>query len=464
MNDHRIHILGIFLAFVMASAFAQTAGQLEGQQVRVSKEIDTSIEAKPLNDLVNTPFIEFGPTLTKDGKRLYFSRQGHPNNTGGPSDEDIWYCEFDDATQSWTEAVNPGAPLNNEGPNWICGVGVNGDTILLGNVYGKKGKMTSGLSLSIKTGNLWSFPQPIHISNNYNLSDRSSFDLSNDRNTLIIAQKKVDSQGGLDLYASFRDPDGKYEYAGTESINLGPIINSHGDETSPFLSYDGITLFFASNGHNGFGGYDIFMSKRLDNTWTNWSTPENLGPGINSYYDDMFFGFTPSSRYAYFSRGLSPSNTDIYRIDMTYLFKNVDRPVATMKTGDNKVEIGQTQTVRHVFDNDKSEINDIAKKDLQYVIDYLSKFEDMLVMIGTHSNIHSKREESAALAIKRAERIKQLLVDAGISAERLSTHHYGHDIVVNVDSIPTSKDVNVKNAIAGSVEFRLIGFTGRKQE
>ena len=301
-------------------AFAQQAGPVAGAQVNVAETINLNVKSEPLNFLINTPYKELGPMPTKDGKRLYFSRQGYPGNTGGANDEDIWYSEFDEISKSWVAAINPGPPLNNSGPNFITGVGRNGDTLLLANVYGKKGKMKAGVSISVKTGNLWSFPVPVHIAADYNFAGRASYDLSHDRNSLIIAQQKADSQGKLDLYVAFRDPDEKNVYAGTESINLGPVINTFGDETSPWLSYDGRTLYFASDGHNGYGKLDLFMSRRLDNSWTNWSEPVNLGPEINSPFDDLSFNFNPGSRYAYFARGSSSDNTDIFRIDMTDLF------------------------------------------------------------------------------------------------------------------------------------------------
>ncbi|HTE30905.1 MAG TPA: hypothetical protein VK666_11070, partial [Chryseolinea sp.] len=150
------------LLFVVCSQYAvgQQSDPLAGKSINIAPNINTSVIAEELNFLVNTPYKEFGPMPTKDGRRLYFSRQGFPENTGGVDDEDIWYCEFDDITQSWTKAVNMGEPLNNTGPNFITGIGRKGDTLLLGNIYGKKGKMKAGASISIRVGDLWSFPVP----------------------------------------------------------------------------------------------------------------------------------------------------------------------------------------------------------------------------------------------------------------------------------------------------------------
>lgn len=429
---------------------AQT-GPVTGNQINIASNIDTSVEGVPLNYLVNTAYKEYGPMPTKDGKRLYFSRQGHPQNTGGENDEDIWYSEFDEVTQTWTEAKNIGPPLNTAGPNFVAGVGVNSDTLLLGNIYGKKGKMTSGISVSVRVGDLWSFPQPINISGDYNISGKASYDLSHDRNALIIAQEKIDSYGKLDLYVALRDPDAKYPYSGKESFNLGPVINSFGNETSPWLSYDGRTLYFSSDGHNGYGNLDIFMAKRLDDTWTNWSKPVNLGSGINSMYDDMSFNFNPNDRYAYYSRGLSPSNVDIYRVEMTHLFKGVKSAGKELKVAD--LEIGQVETVNNVFTEDGIEISDQSVGDLQYIIDYLKKNKELIVLISAHANVHESRNESFRISNERASVIMSYLVNKGIEKNRLSYRGLGHDIVINTSS------AEIRNKLTGSVEFKLIDFS-----
>jgi outer membrane protein OmpA-like peptidoglycan-associated protein len=440
--------LAIFLLFAsLQYAVAQQSDPLAGKSINVAPNINTSIIAEELNFLVNTPYKELGPMPTKDGKRLYFSRQGFPDNTGGVDDEDIWYCEFDEVTQSWTEAKNMGPPLNNASPNFITGIGRTGDTLLLGNVYGKKGKMKAGVSISIRVGDLWSFPAPVNVAGDYNLSEKVGYDLSSDRTALIIAQEKADSKGGLDLYVAFRDPDAKYPYSATESVSLGEMINSFGDETSPWLAYDNRTLYFSSNGHNGYGKLDVFMSKRLDNTWTNWSEPVNLGPGINSPYDDMSFNYNPKDRYAYFSRGVTPSNVDIYRIDMTHLFKEVEGEGADLYT----FEIGQTKVVNEVFADNSSDISKNALGDLNGIVNYLKKNKNMVIQVTAHSNAHDDRVASLQLSNKRASNIVDFLVKNGIEKSRLSYVGLGHDIRKNAKG-----DTNSDPLIDSRVEFKLI--------
>lgn len=442
-------IAGLVIAFCAHVVNAQQADPLAGSKVNIAPNVNTSVQAEQLNFLVNTAYKELGPMPTKDGKRLYFSRQGYPDNTGGVDDEDIWYCEFDEVTQSWTEAKNIGPPLNNDGPNFITGIGRNGDTLLLGNVYSKKGRMKAGVSISIRVGELWSFPMPVNVASDYNLSAKAGYDLSSDRTALIIAQEKSDTQGGLDLYVAFRDPDAKYPYSATESVNLGEVINSFGDETSPWLAYDNRTLYFSSAGHNGYGKLDVFMSKRLDKTWTNWTPPVNLGPGINSPYDDMSFNYNPTDRYAYFSRGVTPSNVDIYRIDMTNLFKDVEVQGGEGTTA----EIGQTKVVTNVFADDSPQIRVEAMTDMKNMLIYLQKNATMVVRVTAHSNPHDNRSKSIELSNQRASAVVDYLVKNGIDKKRLSYTGLGHDIVVN------SKGKSASSASVGSsVEFKLINY------
>ena len=103
------------------------------------------------------------------------------------------------------------------------------------------------------------------------------------------------------------------------------------EESSPYLACDNKTLYFASKGHNGFGGYDIFMTTRLDDTWTNWSVPVNLGPAVNGHMDEEFFSITHCGRFAIFTKQMNVHNEDLYKIPVEELFS---KPKATVN---NKV-------------------------------------------------------------------------------------------------------------------------------
>jgi hypothetical protein len=105
----------------------------------------------------------------------------------------------------------------------------------------------------------------------------------------------------------------------TEPVNMGAVINSNLEESSPYLAADNKTLYFASKGHSGFGGYDIFVTRRLDESWTNWSKPENLGPAVNGASDDEFFSLTPCGQFGIFSKRVSVHNVDLFKISLNGL-------------------------------------------------------------------------------------------------------------------------------------------------
>jgi OOP family OmpA-OmpF porin len=270
-----------------------------------------------LDENVNSEYAELNPLLSPDGKTLYFSRRNHPENTGGANDrEDIWYSELD-ANGNWSLAKNMGPEFNNNDPNFINSIqSVTPDgrtaVMLLGNKYLPNGKMQAGVSISTNTGGAWSKPKPLKIENDYNFNEKANYFLSNTRNVLIMSVEREDSYGDRDLYVSFMKPDSSW----TEPLNLGDVINTAAVESAPFLAADGKTLYFSSDGFSGYGGSDIYASTRLDDTWTNWSDPENLGPEINSPMEDLFFNIPAASEYAYYSRGVSETDMDIYRVKL----------------------------------------------------------------------------------------------------------------------------------------------------
>jgi outer membrane protein OmpA-like peptidoglycan-associated protein len=281
----------------------------------------SGIVIEALDEKVNSDVSELNPLLSPDGKTLFFSRRNHPENVGGEDDiEDIWYSELD-STGHWQLAKNM-RQFNNTGPNFIntiSSVTPDGRTaiILLGNRYLPNGKMMAGVSLSSNIGGTWTTPVALEITNDYNFSEKANYFLANNRRTLLMSVEREDTRGGRDLYITFMGSDSSW----TEPINLGDVINSAGEESAPFLALDDRTLYFSSNGFSGYGGSDLYVSKRLDDSWTNWSEPENLGPEINSTLEDLFFNIPANSEYAYYSRGISENNADIYRVKLPILRK-----------------------------------------------------------------------------------------------------------------------------------------------
>ncbi len=262
---------------------------------------------------INTEYDERAPVISADDKELFFVRKNHPQNVGGINDEDdIWYSKNVDG--KWIPAINIGAPLNTNDNNFVQSITPDGNMILLANVYIKEGKnviLKPGASVSYKSRNGWSFPVEQRIAGFKNNSAYVNYFLSANGKYLLMAIEGDDTYGGLDLYVSFRTGENSW----SKPINLGPDVNTAANDYSPFLAADGITLYYSTSGFAGYGKEDIFVTRRLDDTWTHWSEPLNMGPPINSPESDSKFSIPASGNYAYFaSKEGSVGLYDIFRI------------------------------------------------------------------------------------------------------------------------------------------------------
>ena len=267
-------------------------------------------EKEHLGDKINSKYSEIMPRISPDGKTLYLARKDDPKNTGGDKNDDIWVSYLGD-DGSWSELENIGKPLNNTGHNDVISVPPDGNSLILMNTYNSDGSPGStGMSRSVKTKKGWSLPKTINIKNYYNNSSYSEFCLSSDNQVLLMTIERNDTYGAKDVYFSIFDGE---EFS--EPMNLGPVVNTFGNEVSPFLASDNVTLYYSTNGKTGYGDNDIFVTKRLDDTWTNWSEPKNLGPAINTQDWDAYYTVPASGDYAYLiSQENSLGKGDVFRI------------------------------------------------------------------------------------------------------------------------------------------------------
>ncbi|MFT7267863.1 MAG: OOP family OmpA-OmpF porin [Roseivirga sp.] len=289
--------------------------------INLMPNINTKLVVYRLNDLVNSTSREIGPLMTRDNNTLYYSRRGHPENVGGEEDlEDIWYADYDPKTNDWGQAKNIGDVLNNTDPNFISSfLQEDEELIILGNEY-LPGGMNYGLSKSLRTSDTtWTKPENLKIFNDVNVHRNVNFWLTPDSEVLIISEEGRGTEGVRDLYVSFLQKDGLW----TEPLHMGPVINSAGEEEAPFLLPDKKTLFFTSEGHSGYGKKDIFVTRRLDNSWTSWTEPENLGPVINSEVDDAFLFIPQDGSYAYFCRDVEGNDLDIHSLTLPLVTKQL---------------------------------------------------------------------------------------------------------------------------------------------
>lgn len=267
----------------------------------------------------NPDCFQFNPKVSPDGKTLYFVKECKDETTN----QEIWMSDLNQNGE-WSKAKNPGYPLNNTGHNFVASISLDGRSLLLGNTYNDDGSEAGdGVSIShIKEDGSWETPKPLKIPGFNNKNNHANFYLSADESILLMAIQDEKSTGDLDLYFAKYN---KYNQTWEAPVNIGTTINTPYAEDYPFLAVDGKTLYFSSKGYLGFGGHDIFMTKRLDETWTKWTKPVNLGPLVNSKTDDKGFLIAARGDQAYFNSISIDSDTvhhmDIYRIDLPRVLK-----------------------------------------------------------------------------------------------------------------------------------------------
>jgi len=278
---------------------------------------------KPLNVFidnlgpnVNTEYPEYNPVINADETVMFFTSRRNTTTGGGKDVEDFKYYE-DIYTSyntggTWSLAINPGKPMNSDQHDATVGLSPDGQTLL---IY--RGDNGGDIYQCKLKGNEWSKPDELPKTVNTKLHE-SSASFGPDGRTLYFVSNKPGGFGGHDIYMTKKNEKGKW----TEAVNLGSVINTEYDEEGVFMHPDGKTLYFSSKGHNTMGGFDIFKSVYENGKW---SEPENIGYPINTPDDDIFFVISASGIHGYYSSAKAGGygGQDIYMVTILGDFKPV---------------------------------------------------------------------------------------------------------------------------------------------
>ena len=260
-------------------------------------------EPKNLGDSINTGFSEYFPCLTIDGTELIFTRRLKGIN------EDFYSAQK--TKDGWTLAKgllgnintnhNEGAQNISQDGQWLIFTGCN-----FPDSYG-----SCDLYISYNTPQGWSEPENMGRWINTESWDTSP-SLSPDKRDLYFASSRPGGYGGSDIYVTHRMPNGRW----SAPENLGPEVNTIGNESSPFIHADNQTLYFTSNGHLGYGNDDLFMIKKLPGN--KWGKALNLGYPINTIENEGSLVIAADGKTAYYAsdRSDSKGGTDIYTFEL----------------------------------------------------------------------------------------------------------------------------------------------------
>ena len=274
-----------------------------------------NFEPRNLGEGINSAVSEYYPTITLDGSKLIFTRRVNNFN------EDFFESTNDSVTHTWSKAKALMGDINTNLNEGAQNISQDGQWLIFTGCNFPDGLGSCDLYISYLTSEGWSTPQ--NLGNRINTEFwESAPSLSPDKRDLYFSSGRPDGYGGKDLYVSHRLPNGRW----SEPENLGPEINTAGDESTPFIHADNQTLYFTSNGHIGYGGDDLFYSKKGPKGV--WSKPKNLGYPINTIENEGSLIIAADGQTAYYSSDRSDSygGLDLY----TFQLRKDVRPLRTL--------------------------------------------------------------------------------------------------------------------------------------
>lgn len=404
----------------------------------------------PIGEEINSVWPDYAPVLNYNGDVMIFTSRRQEDNTSPDVDKDNFY--FEDVFISkksggkWSPAKNIGPPINTEYHDANIALSPDGNRLYL---YKDTG--AGDIYFSDFDGQSWSEPEFLTNKINSTIYSENSIAETSSPDMVFYTSSRPGSEGGIDIYYCIKDDKGKDWY---KSKSLGPVINTPGDEDSPFLAYDGKTLYFSSTGHKGYGGYDIFKSV-YDSLSGEWSIPENLGYPVNTPDDEISFNISPDQRTGYYASvregGLGFS--DIFMIK--YHGDNLDQKAliaanysksgspesnsgTATKSGAEKVALNDNEpeydeheiklmdeTHRIFFNNDQSAIGDKHKAELDSIVQMIYKYSFLNIDIAGYASKDGNPRYNLELSNKRALIVLNYLVDQGVDESRIVARGFG---------------------------------------
>jgi len=303
---------------------------------------------------INSEYADYYPWITQDESFLAFTTR-RKGTTAGRLEMDGYYASdvYTSKVENgkWMKAENAGVKINSSLDEQVVGLTADGNEML---IYIDHIDKYGDIYFSFKKNAVYTkyvaFPEYI------NKKTEHSASVSADGNTLLFVRSESREEQS-DIYICRRLPNGNW----SEPFRLGEEINTPYNEDFPYLSTDGVTLYFSSEGHNSMGGFDLFKSvwNQEENTWTK---AENLGYPLNTTDDDRSISLTPDNRVGYIS-ALRPGglgDLDLYRVK----FNDIDQKL-TLYLG--KVMLGDSAAQPKEYVVNILAVNESTQEELSFV-------------------------------------------------------------------------------------------------
>jgi outer membrane protein OmpA-like peptidoglycan-associated protein/tetratricopeptide (TPR) repeat protein len=293
------------------------AGRVKTYQFAINYAAKNNIssykfEPRNMGDSINSKVSEYFPAISLDGNHLVFTRRV------GDTNEDFY--QSDRTANGWSLAQPLAGNINSPSNEGALNISQDGQWLIFTGCNFQNGFGSCDLFISYLTKNGWSSPE--NMGPNFNTEFwESAPSLSPDKRDLYFASNRPGGYGGNDIYVSHHE-NGRW----SAPENMGPTINTAGDESAPFIHADNNSLYFTSNGLPGYGGDDLFVVRKTANG--KWGVPENLGYPINTIENEGSLIVAADGKTAYYAsdRADSRGKLDIY----TFELRNDLRPAKTI--------------------------------------------------------------------------------------------------------------------------------------
>lgn len=283
-----------------------------------------------LGDSVNTKYDELAPLITPDGSRIYYGRRNHPFNTYQRKYGDcvdIFYSKYDSIYKKWRHGRHMTEPFNQRIFNGVESISADGKIVYIRGAYKNGHYKGNGISVSYEDLGQWSNPLRLKIKafKRLNRGATCNFFMASGGKVLLMSFSKT--EGGLtnDIFVSFLQEDG--DWTKPQELNY-PLNTKQYSEEIPFLASDDQTLYFSSDRKGGNGKNDIWVSRRSDESWLNWSEPIVIDTPINSINWEGYCSIDAVGEYIYFvsNNDTKTGSSDIVKAKLGERFR--PKPVA----------------------------------------------------------------------------------------------------------------------------------------
>ena len=491
------------------------------------KAMANPVPFKPVNmgTSTNSADCEYFPNVTADDNTFLFTRNTqikNPNGVGTRTQEDF-YISYKDDAGIWSLAKNMGSPINTAGNEGAPSLSADGRYLYFaaceeydGYGGGRQGYGSCDIFFTQKVNGLWT--APVNVGAPLNTSAwESQPSFSSDGKTLYYVSNRRDGYGSSDIWMCALDDKGKWSKPG----NLGAHINTPGKEEAVFIHPDNQTLYFASEGHIGMGGLDLYVCRR--DSLGNWGNPVNLGYPINTFEDESGLIVNGQGNLAYFSstRAGTTGCDDIYTFEIPTSLQPVPVTYMKGKVYDNKtkkplaasfelidlatglpvissvsdpvtgeflvcipqnknyalsanrsgyipfsesffmiestnpgepykmdvplqpIEAGVGGILNNVyFEVDKFDLKPESTGELNKLVQFLNANPTMKIEIGGHTDSDGDKKRNLTLSENRAKSVYNYLIKNGIDATRLTYKGYGDTKPVVPNDSPEHKKMN----------------------